>query len=431
MASNDADLEQGLESEELLEIALKIAREGPICDHCLGRQFAKISSGLSNERRGQMLQSALQEKGEELQKGKCWVCNGLFEQIELWITKAFETLKDYEFESFLVGTKVNGLLLENEDLLWEIAGAAYAEPLKAELNREVGKRIERELGKKAEFETPELVVILNLGTETVEVQANAVFIYGRYLKFKRGIPQTRWFCRACRGKGCERCNFTGKMYPESVEELISDSLLELFQGEDMVLHGSGREDIDARMLGSGRPFVLEIKEPKRRYVDLRLVEERVNTENVAKIEVKELQYVKKEVVAQIKNAKADKTYQAIVEFKTPDTVPEAAVKKALDALSGAMIEQRTPIRVAHRRADLVRKRKVVTAQLISFTATAETHCAVIKIKCDAGLYVKELISGDDGRTNPNLSALLGVEAEVSDLDVLDVDLSFHVLGSNV
>jgi tRNA pseudouridine synthase 10 len=424
MTSNDADLEQGLESEELREIALKIAREGPICDHCLGRQFAKISSGLSNERRGLRLKSALRERREKLQEGKCWVCNGLFEQLETWISKALETLKAYEFESFLVGTKVDGLLLENEDLLWEIAGAVYAEPLKAELNREVGKRIEHDLGKRAEFETPELVVILNLWTETVEVQANAVFIYGRYLKFKRGIPQTRWFCRACRGKGCERCNFTGKMYPESVEELISGSLLELFHGEDMVLHGSGREDIDARMLGSGRPFVLEIKEPQWRYVDLRLAEEKVNAENAGKIEVTDLQYAKKELVAQIKNAKPNKTYQVIVEFKTSDTVSEAAMKNALDSLSGAVIEQRTPTRVAHRRADLVRRRKVTTAQLASFTA--EAHCAVITLKCDAGLYVKELVSGDAGRTKPSLSALLGLEAEVSDLDVLDVDLNMPV-----
>jgi len=323
-----------------------------------------------------------------------------------------------------VGTKVNGLLLENEDLLWEIAGAVHAEPLKAELNREIGKRIERETGKRAEFEAPELVVMLNLETESVEVQSNAVYIYGRYLKFERGIPQTRWFCRACRGKGCERCNFTGKMYPESVEELISGSLLNLFLGEDMVLHGCGREDIDACMLGSGRPFVLELKEPKRRYVDVRAAEENVNTENAGKIKVFDLQYVKKGLVAALKNAKADKTYQARVEFKTPDVIDENAVKNALDALSGAVIEQRTPTRVAHRRADLVRERQVATARLVSFTA--ETRRAVIEVKCDAGLYIKELVSGDTGRTKPSLSALLGLEAEVTDLDVIDVDLNIPV-----
>jgi len=178
------------------------------------------------------------------------------------------------------------------------------------------------------------------------------------------------------------------------------------------------------MLGSGRPFVLEIKEPKRRNVDLRIAEGRVNTENAGKIEVTDLQYVKKGMVAKLKNAKADKTYQVNVEFKTTDPVREDAVKTALDALCGAVIEQQTPTRVAHRRADLVRKRKVATAQLVSFTA--EAHRAVMDLKCDAGLYIKELISGDKGRTKPSLSALLGVEAEVTELDVLDVDFDIPV-----
>ncbi|MBK5191485.1 MAG: tRNA pseudouridine(54/55) synthase Pus10, partial [Methanosarcinales archaeon] len=51
MFGTDSNAEQELENEEIREIAQKIAREGPICDHCLGRQFAKVSSGLSNERR--------------------------------------------------------------------------------------------------------------------------------------------------------------------------------------------------------------------------------------------------------------------------------------------------------------------------------------------------------------------------------------------
>jgi len=321
-------------------------------------------------------------------------------------------LKGYEFDSFLVGTKVSGMLLENEELLWEIAGAAYAEPLKAELNREVGKRIEHETGKIADFDRPDLVVILNLVTEAVELQINSVFIYGRYRKFKRGIPQTKWLCRECRGKGCERCDFTGKMYAESVEELIGGSILEEFGGVDTVLHGSGREDIDARMLGSGRPFVMEIKEPRLRELDLKWLENKVNDENKDKVEVLELQYVKREAVAKIKNAKVDKTYRAVVSLKTG--VLEEDLRSALDNLIGAVIEQRTPLRVVHRRADLVRKRKVYDARLISF------EVPIVEFKCDGGLYIKELISGDGGRTIPSLSELLGTEAEVMELDVVDV-----------
>ena len=417
--------ESELEKAEFIEIAQKIVREGlgPICDNCLGRQFATVSSGLSNKKRGEILREVLRTQGEEIEAGKCWLCNGLFEHLEDWVSKALDALEEYEYDSFLVGTKVSGLILENEELMWEIAGASFAEPLKAELNREVGKRIEQETGKIAEFDRPEIVVLLNLWTDEVELQVNSVFIYGRYRKFLRGIPQTKWFCRACRGKGCERCNFTGKMYAESVEELIKDSILDKFQGVDMVLHGSGREDIDARMLGSGRPFVVELKEPKRRHVDLQKLEEKVKEENTGKLEVAGLQYVNREMVARVKNAKADKTYR--VEVLLNADVKEAELREAVATLDGALIEQQTPTRVVHRRADLVRKRRVYEMKLMNY---AVGSCA-IETKCDGGLYIKELISGDRGRTKPSLSELLGTEAEVKVLDVVDVDLD--VLFENV
>ena len=414
-----------LDSEEIVNRARKIITEGPICDHCLGRQFARIATGRSNEQRGQELRALLEARGASIPVGTCWVCNGLFETVDEWAAKAAGALQDYEFSTFLVGTKVSGLLSENEELLWELAGADYAEPLKAELNREVGKILERTLGRTAEFERPEVVVILNLWTDTVEVLSNAVYLYGRYRKFERGIPQTRWFCRTCQGLGCARCNFTGRMYLESVEELISGSLLPLFQGTDMVLHGSGREDIDARMVGSGRPIVLEIKEPHRRFVDLRAAETKVNQDNAGKIEVFDVQYVQKEAVAQVKSAKAEKTYRATVVFESAEEPPsEERLKAALTMLSDTEIEQRTPHRVAHRRADLVRKRRVTSARLVTFNE--ETQRAVVEVTCDAGLYVKELVSGDEGRTNPSLSALLGVPVAVTELDVLDVALELRI-----
>jgi len=418
MLGKDSHVEEELEKTEVIETARKIVKEGlgPICDNCIGRQFAKISSGLSNAKRGQILKEVLRTKwkGEEIEQGKCWVCNDLFENLDGWVLKALDALREYEFDSFLVGTKVSGMLLENEELIWEIAGASYAEPLKAELNREIGKRIERETGKTVDFERPDLVVLLNLWTEKVELQVNSCFIYGRYRKFERGIPQTRWLCRECRGRGCEKCNYTGKMYPESVEELISSSILAVFKGEYMVLHGCGREDIDARMLGSGRPFVVEIKEPKRRKLDLRMLEDKVREENAGKLEVTGLQYVKREMVAQIKNAKADKTYRVGVGLKTK--VLKNDLENALNTLTGAVIEQRTPTRVLHRRADMVRRRKVHSAKLVSF----DESVFFMEIKCDGGLYIKELVSGDGERTKPNLSELLGTDAEVKELDVMDV-----------
>ncbi len=67
---------------------------------------------------------------------------------------------------------------------------------------------------------------------------------------------------------------------------------------------------------------------------------------------------------------------------------------------------------------MVRRRKVHSAKLISF----DEAVFFMEIRCDGGLYIKELVSGDGGRTKPNLSELLGteVEAEVKELDVMDV-----------
>ncbi|MDY6780320.1 MAG: tRNA pseudouridine(54/55) synthase Pus10, partial [Halobacteria archaeon] len=50
----------------------------------------------------------------------------------------------------------------------------------------------------------------------------------------------------------------------------------------------------------------------------------------------------------------------------------------------------------------------------------------IEIHGEGGLYVKELVSGDEGRTEPNLADELGdgVEAEVKKLDVLEVEGDF-------
>ena len=94
-------------------------------------------------------------------------------------------------------------------------------------------------------------------------------------------------------------------------------------------------------------------------------------------------------------------------------------------LEGVEIEQDTPTRVIHRRADKTRVRKVYSAkgELVSPTG------ANLEIHGEKGLYIKELVSGDGGRTKPNLAELVGVGAVVETLDVVSVvaeDGSFRV-----
>jgi tRNA pseudouridine synthase 10 len=186
------------------------------------------------------------------------------------------------------------------------------------------------------------------------------------------------------------------------------------EGESSTFHGAGREDIDAKMLGTGRPFVVEIKTPKKRSIDLQVLEENMNKNAFGKVEVELEGVVNRKMVAHIKELPASKTYEARIKFDR--SVEKDMLKGALEMLDGAEIKQETPTRVVHRRADKTRIRKVYSAkgELTSdLTANLEIHG-------EKGLYIKELVSGDSGRTNPNLTDLIGVEAVVETLDVISV-----------
>ena len=408
----------------ILETALKILDEGPICDHCLGRQFAKLSTGLGNDERGKAIRLVLAMQAgadkdaglsEEIKKSvesKCWVCNNLFAGLDAWAEKAVMALSDYEYDNFLVGTRVTGLLAENEEIVWSESGTTFAEPLKTELNREVGKRVEKMTGKKANLKKPQVVALLDLENDAVELEVNSLYIYGRYRKLVRGIPQTRWPCRECHGAGCERCEGTGRMYQESVDELIKPHLMAASRCEDTAFHGAGREDIDALMLGEGRPFVVEAKKPHIRKIDLNALSSEINSGSSGKIEVAGLKFVEGEVVEQLKSMKADKEYRMKIEHHTT----EEKLKSSLDIISGNLIKQKTPTRVLHRRADLERTRRVHRAELESF----DMDTATLVINCEGGLYVKELVSGDGGRTVPSVASLTGSEAKVIELEVTKV-----------
>jgi tRNA pseudouridine synthase 10 len=397
---------------DIIDIAIKILEQGPICDHCLGRQFAKLSTGLTNKERGTairivvtMLADQKSKEGDvSLQKmleshagRRCWVCNGFFGDLDIWAKRAMKSLSDYQYDTFLVGTRMSGLLVENEEILWAESGTTHAEPLKSELNREVGKLIQSKTGKEVDFERPDIVVMLDIAENKVELNISPIFIYGRYRKLVRGVPQTVW-----------------KMYATSVEELIKPPVIRISQGTDMVFHGAGREDIDALMLGSGRPFVVEVKQPRRRYFDLVHLEGEISKGAEGKIEVSDLKFVDKDTVEEIKTDIADKVYRLRVTFE--DAVSLEKLKVALDKLGGSIIKQRTPMRVAHRRADKVRKRKVYSVELEEVSG----NTATIRVHCEGGLYIKELISGDEGRTRPSLSKLLGVDAKVVELNVIEI-----------
>ncbi|WP_136689266.1 tRNA pseudouridine(54/55) synthase Pus10 [Halorhabdus amylolytica] len=424
---------------------------GPLCDACLGRPIGDRSFGLGNAERGRALRTTValedDEPYEPGEAGECWVCAGVCDSFDTWADRVAEALAGDEFDTYQVGTRVPALLEENERLLREDAGldAEAGEPLKREVNREVGKRVGARVEADVDFERPDVQVTLDLDTETVDVQINSAFVYGRYRKLERDIPQTEWPCKECNetgvidGEPCPGCDGTGYRYDESVEELTAPVVRESMDGAEAVFHGAGREDVDALMLGTGRPFVIEVKEPRTRDVDVESLEREINDFADGKAEVEGLRVATHDMVERVKEHDASKTYRMTVAFTEP--VGNETLSDALEELEGETIEQRTPNRVAHRRGDIVRTREVyeTSGELDDDEASGELEDttdgerdgtlgdsddaarATIDIHGEGGLYVKELVSGDEGRTEPSLAGLLGVDAEVTALDVLAVE----------
>lgn len=342
----------------------------------------------------------------------CVICCNAFERVRDFAKEIVKSLSEYEFERFQVGSRVRGSLKAIQEYLLEI-GINDEKNLKSQFNKMLSNEISRLTGKR-HLNEPEVVITFDLEDFSFDIKILPVYIYGRYLKRIRNISQTRWLCRYCNGKGCEICNYTGKKYYTSVEELIAKPVIEMFKARDAILHGAGREDVDARMLGNGRPFVLEIVEPKKRYIPIEEIEKAINEYCKGKVEVRELRYAKAKDVKIVKTERRKKIYRVKVIFERE--VSEEEIKKAIEELSFREIHQRTPKRVLHRRADLLRIRRTYDIDLILHRG----KIAVLKIVADGGLYIKELISGDDGRTKPNLSELIGCSARVEKLDVLDV-----------
>lgn len=435
----------------ILEKALMMLEKYPLCDHCLGRHFALLGHEMDNKERGEMIKKLLVMEGHRLaiakdRRGvsilktlatngssemsagmlkklkrrarggkKCFLCEGRFDLLPELANKAVDALREYEHETFLVGVKLPVEVEEREDEFKAEFDVQYSESIRNEFSREIGKMILKITDKSVDYMKPEVVVIVNPFTEEIELQANPLFMKGRYRKLKRGIPQSRWICTECGGKGCSRCDWTGKMYPESVEELVSGPVLEETLGEDSSFHAAGREDVDARMMGRGRPFVIEVKRPRKRSVDLSQLEERINREAQRKVEVSSLRFVDREAVKRLKQMEgSEKLYRVLVKFDRE--VSDKEVEALERTFTNTAIHQQTPLRVLHRRTDLTREKHIYKTKVKRLARNR----LEMRIRCQGGLYIKELITGDEGRTRPSVAEAIKAEATPSELDVLNI-----------
>ena len=239
-----------------------------------------------------------------------------------------------------------------------------------------------------------------------------LFIGGRYNKYSRELSQSPWLIDGV--KKTER----------SVQELIVPVVQAKFTCKEIKFSSSGREDLDVKMLGNGRPFLLEIIEPKIGLAgfksdSLAEVEQVINENSRDLIKVRSLQLIDKDKTMAIKHGEETKRkqYSALIETEKDITTDQL---DCLNDVKELVISQKTPIRVLHRRALLTRQRIIhsMNTQCIN-----ERHF-LLHLCTSAGMYVKEFVHGDLGRTVPNLCSIMKQKVDILNLDVEEVEMEW-------
>ena len=494
------------------------------CDHCIGRLSGKKRFSQTIEDSGQEVRQTVVSANKQLADVReniplCPLCENLFEESDLLADIIYDAIQPYQIKRLQLGTRFPKDQVEEEDNMRKRFGAGGSDGLKTGLVAEIARNLTARLkGAKLVNEKPHILALIDVLTLTVDLDVRSHYIYGRYRKLERGIPQTRWPCRACKGRGCERCNDTGLQYQRSVQDLIGNPLIEVFDAPEHSFHGMGREDIDVRCMGRGRPFVIEMKEPKIRDFDYQYAMQLINEKAGGSIEVTDLRASNRSEVVRIKDTPAEKSYtirfrveqmkeseysvltapldltkdsnkkskkkrhrrgdkrkdntkplpteiiteeqghskeelskmkkgeleaictennlkktgkkseliERILAMPAPGSAlfelpSDETIISTILSLHGVKLYQRTPDRVAHRRADLIRRRDVIDVNKpiveIMEDGTREVE---FTLRCESGTYVKETVHGDSGRTQPSVASLLKAKCEVLWLDVGDI-----------
>ncbi|MFH2105887.1 MAG: tRNA pseudouridine(54/55) synthase Pus10 [Candidatus Micrarchaeota archaeon] len=339
--------------------------------------------------------------GNRFESGDCCICGNALDKFEEFVRKA--DIKLGKGDLFSISTYIPKKWLINEEKVWD---RHLSESMKNYLNRKIISHIIKETGADYSINAINKYIFDFKKMETSR-EIEPLFVFGRYRKLIPGISQSRWFCKRCNGKGCNDCSDTGKNYV-SIEEIVGEVFKKHSNCGEYYMHASGREDVDVTNI-AGRAFVLEMKGPKMHKLDLG----RIRKEIVNGVEISDLRFVDRGCVELVSNSHFNKQYLATVELDREFT--EEDEKKIIE-LVGTVIGQRTPTRVAHRRADKIRKRKIIDLKV----ENQNRNMFDIYITAEAGTYIKELISGDGNKTKPNFSSLLGCKAECKKLIVTKI-----------
>lgn len=316
-------------------------------------------------------------------------------------------LEQYEFSSFLIGARIPSEVQEREDVIRAALKLRGGETLKAQMTRTVGEVVADVTGKKVQYHRADVLAILEPQTSTIEVLSRPLFLFGRYLKSRRGILQRNRRCQTCSGQGCPTCLHSGWEKVKSVENILASALTEEFHCMEIRFSWMGSEDDNSLVQGDGRPFYAELSNPKIRSSKAaeRLTERRLTGVSVTRLEIVD---------------------------NRPEVLPPFLVKVRINISENGKIDSerlrvlKATLTNAEVRIDQPRKRKTAIKKVhwLRFRRRAPGRLE-LSMLCDGGISIRKLVGGEYGAIHPNFATILGTSVALDEdrpFDILDVIL---------
>ena len=369
----------------------KILKNYDLCEYCTGRIISKIVGKPPSKFLGKKY---LKKLGKSDHK-TCYICKNIFGSLELVLSNIFEKSSHFDFKTFHLGITLKPSFLERDDYLKSKFKIKGIENIKFGIAKELAKKISRRTNSKRITDDPDLFIQANFKDESCILRAKPMFVYGRYNKKIRKLPQKQGLCRSCNGIGCHNCDFKGIENLQSIEGKISNLFIKKFDCNQVKINWIGGEDQSSLVLGRGRPFFAKILNPKKRNRILR------KTSDLEGVYLSELQ----KLSIQPKGSIPFKSKVSIT-IDTKKPISSTQLKK-LKILENAEIQ------------DFSRDKRSIKKRIykVGYKKLGKTSF-ILDLFADGGISIKSLIQQSD--VVPNVSELLENQCECKKFDFKNI-----------
>ena len=381
--------------DKFLPEAKTILKEYDICEHCIGRLFAKKIGGTSNQLLGKKIKNRLHSKSSK----NCYICKRTLSNLQPIVNKMMEKSSDYNFSTFVVGAILKPSVNDRDDLIRSKFKLRGIDSAKTAITKELSKKFVKKTKKKIDFLYPDLTFTFNFKDDSCELRTRSLVLSGRYLKKNRGLPQKQPSCNNCKGKGCLQCDNHGFSKFTSVEGKIAKFLFDKFSGTQIKITWFGGEDKNSLVLGNGRPFFIKLFNPKKRTTRL---QKKFVLDGLEIHNLKIISKIPKQVIP----------FRSTIELSIQ--TEQNFTQKGLDHLKTL---KNNPITVDEK----PNKKNQKSIYKIKFKKSS-TKSFLLWITADGGLPIKRFVEGNN--VHPNISELLGTKCRCKEFDFHKIDLLY-------